>query len=426
MRQIMVILLLLLCTMTVVAQDTDDDISPELEAFLEQVEVDTETLRELVATTDIVLDFPTRTDVIDFLNIQFAEYYTEEVVAADTAFYRAFGLIPDDYDLVSEIAELYGAQVAGYYDPETQIMNVILSSGEAPEDDLPFLDRIIFAHEYVHALQDQYFDLDAFYVEVEDGDNVDVILARQALVEGDATFIMNNYTRFVVENDPLSALADLGMQLASLGDAAIPADTPHVIQQELTFPYLTGEAFVRAIFEDGGWDAVNALYTDNPPQSTEHILHPETFLDGDMPIIVELADNSDALGTDWQIMDSGVFGEFYLLEWLYTSGMSRVDRSAGAEGWGGDRYIVYQNGDDLAYELKIVWDDADEAEEFYLETLLAFGDGLFELETPSEYDMSAPFCWSGESALCIMIEDDTTTITQAPSQELAMILLEAE
>ncbi len=240
MRQTIVMLILLLCTVSVFAQD-EGDISPELETFIEQVEGETETLRELDATSDITLAFPTRADVIDFLTIQFDAYFTDDVIVSDTAFYRAFGLIPDDYDLVSEIAELYGVQVAGYYDPETQVMNVILSSGEAPEDDLPFLDRIIFAHEYVHALQDQYFDLVTFYAEVEEGDNVDVILARQALVEGDATFVMNNYTRFLVENDPLSALVDLGMQLATLGDAAIPADTPHVIQQELTFPYLTGE-----------------------------------------------------------------------------------------------------------------------------------------------------------------------------------------
>ena len=425
MRQTIVMLILLLCTVSVFAQD-EGDISPELETFIELVEGETETLRELESQADIALAFPTRADVIDFLTIQFDEYFTDDVIVSDTAFYRAFGLIPDDYDLVSEIAELYGVQVAGYYDPETQVMNVILSSGEAPEDDLPFLYRIIFAHEYVHALQDQYFDLDTFYAEVEEGDNVDVILARQALVEGDATFVMNNYTRFLVQNDPLSALADLGMQLATLGDAAIPADTPHVIQQELTFPYLTGEGFVREVYEQGGWDAVNALYTDNPPQSTEHILHPERFLDGDMPITVTLSDNSEALGDDWIVADSGVFGEFYLLEWLFTSGMSRSDRSDGAEGWGGDRYFVYQNGDDLAFELKIVWDDSDEAEEFYLETLLAFGDSFFNLETPSEYDMTEAFCWSAESALCIMIEDDTTTIAQAPTEVDAMVLLETD
>lgn len=425
MRQMIVIFIVLLLSTTIIAQD-EGDISPELESFIGQVEIETESLRELESQADIILVFPTRADVIDFLNGQFDEYYTDEVIASDTAFYRAFGLIPNDYDLVSEIAALYGVQVAGYYDPETQSMNVILSSGEAPEDDLPFLDRVIFAHEYVHALQDQYFDLNNFYEEVEEDDNVDAILARQALVEGDATFIMNNYTRFVVENDPLSALADLGMQLASLGDAAMPAGTPHVIQQELTFPYLTGEGFVRAVYEEGGWSAVNALYTDNPPQSTEQILHPQRFLDGDMPRTVELADNSDALGDDWQVMDFGVFGEFYLLEWLFTSGMSRAERSAGAEGWGGDSYVVYQNGDDLAYELKIVWDNSDEAQEFYLETLLAFGDGLFELETASEYDMTEPFCWSGETALCIMIEDDATTIAHAPTEDSAMILLETD
>ncbi|GAB5494160.1 MAG: hypothetical protein Phog2KO_43750 [Phototrophicaceae bacterium] len=422
MRRATLIVLFFLCISAVVAQD-EGDISPDLALFLEQVEQETASLRDLTAQADVSLAFPTREEVIDFLDLQFETYYTEENIASDLAFYQGFGLIPADYDLVGEIANLYGEQVAGYYDSETEIMNVILSSGGSPTDTLPFLDRVIFAHEYVHALQDQYFDLDNFYADIEDDNNVDALLARQALIEGDATFVMTNYTVYLVENDPLSAVASLGLQLLSLGDISLPADIPHVLEQELTYPYFAGEIFVRAIYADGGWDAVNALYTDNPPLSTEHILHPERFLAGDMPITVSLADNSGALGDNWQTVKSGVLGEFYLRELLYTWGMSNTDYDTSADGWGGDSYIIYQDENDAyAYELKITWDNTDEAQEFYQQILSNFSEG----DASSEDDRTATPCWVDDFALCILIEDTTTSISHAPTASSAMILLETD
>ena len=57
---------------------------------------------------------------------------------------------------------------------------------------LSFTDQITYVHEFTHALQDQYFDLNTLLSpQVED--NPDQALAVTSLVEGDATASMTLY-----------------------------------------------------------------------------------------------------------------------------------------------------------------------------------------------------------------------------------------
>lgn len=430
MRRWLIVMSLIFSSVTVIvqAQEVVDEVDA-LEESLIAIETYVETVRELEATAPIVVDFPTRETVQIFLAEQFDTFYTQETVQRELAFYQAFDMVPSDYDLVSELTTLYGDQVAGYYDTETEIMNVILSSGEQPEDRLPFLDRVIYAHEYVHALQDQYFDLDAFYAPVIDGANADALLARQALIEGDATVVMSAYTQAATEANPLGTLLDLSLSLVGVGDVSIPPETPRIIEQELTFPYFGGQVFVQALLNEGGWEWVNAAFTDDPPLSTEHILHPETYLAGELPIAVSLTDQSMALGDGWSLVRTGVMGEFYMREWLQTQAAVPDEIIiAGTTGWGGDAYHIYQdeNGT-LAYELSVVWDSEADADEFYTETFLSYGTSVSGFAPSSIYEASTTFCWlPATRTLCVVRDGVRMTITQAPTREIALTLLNEE
>ncbi|MEL6308442.1 MAG: hypothetical protein AAFQ52_09895 [Chloroflexota bacterium] len=428
MRRFLLVVSLFILSVSGHAQETDDEINA-LDESITAIESYVETVRELESTAPITVHFPTREAVQTFLAGEFEAFYTDDVVARESAFYQAFGLVPFNYDLVTELTALYGEQVAGYYDTETEVMNVILSSGEQPEDRLPFLDRVIYAHEYVHALQDQYFDLDAFYAPVIDGANADALLARQALIEGDATVVMTAYTQAVTEANPLGTLLDLGTSLLNISNATIPADTPRVIEQELTFPYFGGQIFVQALLNEGGWELVNTAFTDAPPLSTEHILHPETYLAGEIPIAVSLTDQSADLGDSWSLVRTGVLGEFYMREWLQTQDAVPDEMIlAGTTGWGGDAYHIYQDANGaLAYELSIVWDDEAEADEFYSDALLFYGNSVGGFTPVSIYEDSATFCWlPATRTLCVVRDGATMTITQAPTRNVALMLLNEE
>ena len=63
---------------------------------------------------------------------------------------------------------------------------------------------------------------------------------------------------------------------------------PSFIMDSMMAVYLKGAGFVFAVHEQG-WPAVEKLYTEYPPQSTEHILHPEKWLAREAPTSLQMA-----------------------------------------------------------------------------------------------------------------------------------------
>ncbi|MEQ8675180.1 MAG: hypothetical protein RLP44_20755 [Aggregatilineales bacterium] len=364
---------LLLCLMalfviipTSLAQDETPVISPTLIENLDTIEAQTAELRGLAALQPVTRLFPNRQAVIDFVTADINEQLDQQTAFEELQFYRAFDFVDAPLDLLDVYTTLIGSQVAGFYDPDTQEMNVLLISGDTLGDELPLLESITYSHEFVHALQDQHFDLAAFFTEFAESegmDNPDEIIARQSLVEGDATLVMQDYTLQAVMDNPMGALALLDPDL--LAAAEIPAGTPFILEAELTFPYITGMEFVTALRDAGGWDLVNAAYTENPPESTEHILHPERYLAGDSPLSVTVTSGLDTLGDGWVFVFERTLGEFYLRQYLGTQ-IGRGVLNAAATGWGGDRFQLYYNdaNDERAWILHLVMDTPEDATEF--------------------------------------------------------------
>ena len=75
--------------------------------------------------------------------------------------------------------DLYTEQIVGFYDPATKMLYVV--DGAKP-DQLGF----VIEHELVHALQDQYTNLDSLLHIKGDDDRV---LAAQSVMEGQATLV---------------------------------------------------------------------------------------------------------------------------------------------------------------------------------------------------------------------------------------------
>jgi hypothetical protein len=418
------VLLLMLAPVSAQGTTTDYDLSDELQADIASIEDNTENLRGLQPLSDVTLRFPTREELSDYLRTTLASEMTDELVAQSQAFYAAFGFISADVDLMETILSLYEDQVAGFYDPEIDEMNVILMTGSQPDDELPLLDSIIYSHEYVHALQDQHFDLQALLEDVDPAENADAFLARQALAEGDATLIMNQYTEIAVEEDPLGSLVEILRVGAQTGNLTLPEGLPPILGEELTWPYLTGAAFVAELYERGGWDAVNAAY-ENPPQSTEQIYHPQRYFDGDMP--VETSVDTETFD-GWEIATDGVFGEFYLRQYLGQY-ISPADVRQSATGWGGDAYVVYrQDTDDVplfAWEMTTLWDTETDADEF----MQAMQDvaAAYPMQALTDNGSQTGSCFestdSGE-VLCLSRENATQTrLTFAPGAAMAIDLL---
>lgn len=268
--------------------------------------------------------------------------------ALDNFTLQALGLLTADQDIVALTEQLYVAQVLGYYDFEDKQMVVVTDAG------LTAAARITYAHEYTHALQDAAFDSSA--KQQAAGGQRDGELALLALEEGDATTAM-----------VLWAIGNLSAEeLAGITETPVPdmSGIPDWMVRLLEFPYLSGAEFVGQLYASGGWDAVNAAYEDLPA-STEQVLHPQKYIDGQAPLEVDVLDLATALGLEQPDISDTTLGEAWMSVWLEGLGVPQAAADMAADGWGGDHLTVASDvSGNWALGWRIAWDAPIESTEF--------------------------------------------------------------
>jgi hypothetical protein len=248
--------------------------------------------------------------------------------------------------------------VAGYYDPATKQIYVVARNGT-----IGAVEKVTFAHEFTHALQDQNFGLKGIQADaIGQGDRS---LAHLALIEGDASLLMTQW---------LSGHLDAaGIAEILAGDPAAQAQldaAPPFIRDGLLYPYLQGVQFVTSIWSSGGWQAVDRVF-GRPPDSTQQVLHADTYAANKQPVTVPLdaAAIARRLGVGWSATPADTLGEFQVGSWLRARGVTvaggGVSGDVAAAGWRGDRYALI-DGPNGAYALVILttWDTPADATEF--------------------------------------------------------------
>ena len=339
--------------------------SGAVDAIFDQIEKEVLAIRGLKPT-----EVPRETIDEEALKTHTAKSFDEdnppEYVAATEQLYKALGLMPKDQSLKQLYLELLGSQVAGFYDPDEKQLFVVSRSGTVNG-----ADKITFAHEYDHALQDANFTV--FSEQKQLLDQTDHALARAAVYEGDATMLMTLWAGKNLTPEEFGDVQAAGTDPAAL---EILSRTPQILVEGLLFPYTAGQAFIFPVQSAGGWAAVDALY-DEMPRSTEQILHPDKYRAGEEPVAVALPKALAAdMGDGWKEAMQDTFGEFQLGVWLRASGVRAGDASSAAAGWGGDRLAVLDGPDDAwAVVMRSTWDTDDDARAFQQAAGTAVADG---------------------------------------------------
>ncbi len=198
-RLVLVLLVLVVGVSAAAAQDTID---PELTEQMVNLEAVTVALRDLPMLQAVERQFPTRQETIAYLRDLYAREFPPEEFIRLQRFYVALDLLDADVELQEVFLNLLGSQVAGFYDSDTQIMNVLPVVGDDPGTSLSVTEQVIYVHEFTHALQDQHFDLNALLDTPDAIDQPDRTLALTALVEGDATAVMTLYSQEILGFGP--------------------------------------------------------------------------------------------------------------------------------------------------------------------------------------------------------------------------------
>lgn len=295
--------------------------------------------------TPVVFDYLDRGQLVAYLKEVIDAEYPRPKADADARTLVAFGLLDPGTDLRQLRIRLLEENVAGFYDDRPGRKRLYAVSADRR---LTPTNQMILAHELRHALQDQYVDTHALLDDAI-GDFDDRRLAILSLLEGDATFVME---RFLLRRAPGGD--DKAEEIASLSLPTPPVEgAPPVLRDQLVLPYTVGLAFVTSLWKEGGWSAIQGAWS-RPPRSTEQVLHPAKYRDGEEPRRV-LVSYSPRGG---RVVNEGVLGEMLSRRLLGENG----DHSA--EGWGGDSFRVWDVSGKTLLVWQAVWDDAASAAGF--------------------------------------------------------------
>ena len=254
----------------------------------------------------------------------------------------ALGLLDPDVDLVSELRSLLGGGVVGFYDPEA---NELVVRGTSTS---PYVRETI-AHELTHALDDQYFELDR--PDVRDADD-ESDFGFTALAEGDAVRIQNRYRDSMTAADQVAALTEEAAITAGIDIFAIPS----IVVDSVVAPYQYGPDLIGAILDAGGQDALDTAF-GGPPTTSEQVFDPEHYLNRD-----ERKDVAVPAG-DGEVFDEGAVGAFGLTEMLDGVNSNATDQAV--DGWGGDWYVAWHDGDRTCVRAVFAGDTAGDTTEIY-------------------------------------------------------------
>ena len=338
--------------------------SADVAAIYDAIEQQVIAIRGLKPSRPVPRQSIDQTQLRTMMTQEFDRESPPDYVAANEQLYKALGLIPADSSLHDLTLDMLSGGVVGFYRNDQGKLYVVSKTG------LPGVsERITFAHEFDHALQDQNFPV----FKDQEGllDQSDRILARQAVYEGDATLLMSLWA--ASHFSPQDMLAYLALSADPAAQAVLQR-TPAFLRDLLLYPYTTGLSFVRAAQLRNGWGGVDDLYR-RMPESTEQILHPDKYAANEAPIPVALPEDlAEQLGSGWSVPLEDTFGELQVEYWLREAGVAPATASTAAAGWSGDRLAVAK-GPSGAWGVVIdtAWDTAADASEFSDAAHLAIG-----------------------------------------------------
>lgn len=313
-------------------------------------------------------------EVKEFLAQQFAESRAATELEGQEQAYKLLDLIPQEINVKRLYLELLAEQVAGYYDPKAKTLYVV--DGASPE-----IVGITLTHELVHALQDQYVNLDSIQQAARDNDRA---AATQAVIEGQATYhqmllMLGGDNGSLAERLPggwdmiRQQIRDARNQMPKLSAA------PMIVQETLLFPYLAGAEYVRA------WEAARAKQSPlaSLPRSTAQVLHSAKFIAGTDSMPLRLTLPAPTGGTVTYTND---MGEFETRLWLFEHLKEQSQASRAAAGWAGDAYQVVSTPKGKALVWVVLFESAVDAGEF----LEAANQTVIKRWDPKEYLRAGP------------------------------------
>lgn len=286
----------------------------------------------LKAPAKVDSDTITKDKLKTFLDERMKEVAKPDEIRAEELTLKKFGLAPADFDLRKITIDLLTEQAAAFYDYQKKKL-FLLEGSSTP------MQRPVLVHELAHALADTHFNLQKYIF--KKGSSDDGAMARQAVMEGQATWLMSEW---VVKQMGASLrkapdMVESMSRLSAGGGSMFPVfeSAPLYLKESLLFPYTKGFLFQHAAIVKLGNEGFSEVFR-RPPVSTQQILHPEKYFEKVQPTEPKLP------SVKWKGAKElvyGAVGEFdhEVMLRQYTD----ADQSQAATAWRGARFRILED-----------------------------------------------------------------------------------
>ena len=346
---------------TATSRQANHSSSPDFIKAADQVLLQMSQILSLPIKQPLKKSLRSKQEVRDYLVREDKEDKNDAERYADAKTLEAFGLIPKDFPLDSFMLDVLTDQVAGLYDPKAKEFYI---ADWIPVDE----QKTVMSHELTHALEDQSFRIDDWIKAARPNDDAE--LARDSVSEGSAMAAMVDY-QMLDQHIGVRELPDVTLLIRAGAITEMDKDpnlakAPIYIRDELLFPYLAGTGFTQEFLKaHSGWKDIHLVF-ENPPVSTQQILHPDLYLNGTKPVAVTLPTWKGVVPDNWKLLEENTMGEFGVGEILK---QFRKDNSEDplTTAWKGDRYAVFEDAKSKTTPLvfRLVLDSPEDAARFF-------------------------------------------------------------
>lgn len=304
---------------------------------------------------------------------------------------RLLGLIDEESDWVSVMAQFRSRPTPGYYDAFSQKLWLASDLQQATP-----LDEMTLVGEIAKALVDRNIGIWRRQERLAGAGDGDAITAMGAMAEADSMLV----ELLFLEGLGDAAKMEVAEQAWELSAAAVPL--PSFLVGSLRFASGPTLDYLQRLYQLGGWGLIDDTHSD-PPVSTEQILAQGVGqLD---PILLDKPGFSPPEG--YQEVADAVWGQWGW-ETLLSSALGPERAFSAAWGWGGDRYLVFNGGSDVILAVDYIGDTTADTEEMrvaladFIREGMAVGEGRWRDGGTEFY--ADDYAWlSGEGELITFI-----------------------
>ena len=270
------------------------------------------------------------------------------------------GLLKEDYDLATGMANLNLSQRSVFFDPSTGVTYAVIN---APDFLITKEAKDKFLVEAIaHNFQDRVLNIHNNILDCKS--NLDNIFAFEAMITGQAELVSAAQAKGLkpaeYEGDLSQEFRDHYKAEANNPIYQVFNGMPSYLRKRQMEIKASGSALIQAYLKADPENTIAKMW-ERMPVSSEQILHYEKYAEDDVPKIIDISSMADVMPEGFALYYTGTLGEFDV-RYLARANETTLDNADNiADGWDGIHYAIYKNEDKTIVVCASIWDSSADA-----------------------------------------------------------------